>query len=135
MTPAFDIRPFLHQDEGQHFDRGRRDSQLHIADRGELGTDRGERRADRGERRADRGELAPDRGELTPDRGELLCINPAGLRPRKLLPAHRTNRHWSSVVNAGRLERRFSETPTHAEQAGRSTGFQMPLGFTGKDQE
>ncbi|MCU0754822.1 MAG: N-6 DNA methylase [Xanthomonadales bacterium] len=65
MTPAFDIRPFLHQDEGQHFDCDR----LHIADRGELAADRGELAPDRGELAPDRGELTADRGELTADRG------------------------------------------------------------------
>lgn len=45
--PAFDLTPFLQQDEGQHFDRNRRGHRSHIADRGELGADRGERNLQR----------------------------------------------------------------------------------------
>lgn len=119
MTPAFDIRPFLHQDEGQHFDRRRRERRFHRADRGELAADRGECRA--------------DRGELNADRGELLRVDPVG--PRKLLPTRRTDRPWAPVVEAGPLDGCFSETPTQPEPTCRSTGLQMSLGFTGKDQE
>ena len=130
------------------------------SDRGELGADRGERGTDRGELGADRGELGTDRGELGPELRAL--VNQLGPRPRKerlraviaticahrdwtapadlarwldILPANLTERHLSPMVQAGQLERRFPDTPTHAEQAYRSCGGQLPLGFSREDPE
>lgn len=94
--PAFDLTPFLQQDEGQHFDRDRRGHRSYVSDRGELGTDRGERGADRGERDP---KIRVRVGQRSP------------------------------------LERRFPDTPTHAEQAYRSCGGQLPLGLSRKDPE
>jgi len=121
-------------------------------DRGELAQDRGELAQDRGKRDADRGELAPE---------ILAVIGQLGARPRKerlraviaticaqrdwttpaelarwlnILPANLTDRHLSPMVKAGQLERRFPDTPTHAEQAYRSTGMQWSPGLSEEDE-
>lgn len=121
--------------------------------------DRGERDADRGERHADRGERDVDRGEPPPE--VLAAIQQLGTRPRKerlrtvieaicaqrdwttpaelarwldILPANLTERHLSPMVQSGRLERRFPDTPTHSEQAYRSTRMQLPFGRSREDQ-
>ncbi len=121
-------------------------------------TDRGERDANRGERDANRGERDAGRGEPTPE--ILAAIGQLGARPRKerlravieticsqrdwttpaelarwlnILPANLTDRHLSPMVQAGLLERRYPATPTHAEQAYRSTRMQMPLGLSGEE--
>ena len=218
--PAFDITPFLHQDEGQHFDRkflfegpegtkrtrDRRAVRDQVAEyvagfanlRSLIGldtlnaslllrrlrdrsllelhphgansyytlppplseaTDRGERDADRGDLAQDRGERDADRGELAPE--ILAAIGQLGTRPRKerlraviaticarrdwttpaelarwlnILPANLTDRHLSPMVKAGQLERRFPDTPTHAEQAYRSADTQFPLGLSEEDE-
>lgn len=128
------------------------------ADRGGLDTDRGERPPDREEPEADRGEQPADRGEASPEISAL--ISQLGNRPRKerlravieaicsqrswttpaelgrwlnILPANLTDRHLSPMVRSGQLERRYPDTPTHAEQAYRSTGMQLPLGQPGED--
>ena len=121
--------------------------------------DRGDLTQDRGERDADRGELTQDRGELAPE--ILAAIGQLGTRPRKerlraviaticarrdwttpaelarwlnILPANLTDRHLSPMVKAGQLERRFPDTPTHAEQAYRSADTQFPLGLSEEDE-
>jgi ATP-dependent DNA helicase RecG len=122
-------------------------------------TDRGECDADRGELAQDRGERTQDQGELAPE--ILAAIGQLGARPRKvrlravieticsqrdwttpaelarwlnILPANLTDRHLSPMVKAGQLERRFPDTPTHAEQAYRSTGMQWPPGLSEEDE-
>lgn len=128
------------------------------ADRGEPGTDRGELGADRGEPATDGGEQPADREEVPPQISAL--ISQLGIRPRKeriravieaicsqrpwttpaelgrwlnILPANLTERHLSPMVRAGQLERRYPDTPTHAEQAYRSTGMQLSLDHSGED--
>lgn len=130
------------------------------ADRGELEADRGELPRDRAEPDADSGEQPADRGEPPPQIAAL--IGQLGSRPRKerlravieaicsqrpwttpaelgrwlnVLPANLTERHLSPMVRTGQLERRYPDTPTHAEQAYRSTGMQLPLGYSGEDRQ
>lgn len=45
-------------------------------------------------------------------------------------PGNLTERHLSPMVAAGQLARRFPDTPTHPEQAYRSSGGQLPLGLS-----
>jgi ATP-dependent DNA helicase RecG len=129
-------------------------------DRGEQGADRGEQSADRGEQSADRGEQSADRGELAPE--ILTAIEHLGVRPRKerlraviaaicaqrgwttpadlgrwlnIRPVNLTERHLSPMVKAGQLERRFPETPTHAEQAYRGTDRLRSLWLSERGEE
>jgi ATP-dependent DNA helicase RecG len=131
-----------------------------VADRGEPDVDRGERRPDRGEPATDSGERPTDRGEPSPEISAL--ISQLGSRPRKarlravieaicsqrpwttpgelgrwlnIQPANLSERHLSPMVRAGQLERRYPDTPTHAEQAYRSTGMQLPFGHSGEDRQ
>ncbi|MGB5147005.1 MAG: ATP-binding protein [Porticoccaceae bacterium] len=129
-------------------------------DRGGLIENRGEPALDRGELATNRGERDTDRGELAPE--VLAAIQQLGTRPRKerlraviasicaqrdwttpaelarwlnIRPANLTERHLSPMVKAGQLERRFPDAPTHAEQAYRSSGGQLPLGLSGESEK
>lgn len=124
------------------------------ADRGEFDTYRGELEADRGEITQDRGELGADRGELPTEIAA--AIAQLGERPRKerlravivmlcglrdwTTPAelsrwlnfrhgNLTERHLSPMVEAGQLERRYPDNPTHRDQAYRATEQQGSLRF------
>ena len=115
-------------------------------DRGEFPPDRGEFPPDRGELSPDRGEFAPDRGELHKD--VQVAIGRLGVRPHKehvreviqaicrtrdwttpsqiakLLHLRRrnvTSRHLGPMVDAGRLVRRYPDTPNHPAQAYRAS--------------
>lgn len=124
-----------------------------VADRGERGTDRGEETLDRGERSPDRGELSapvlaavfslgkrPRKERLREVIG-MICAERAWTTPLELArwlrmqPGKLTERHLSPMVQAGLLERRYPATPTHAEQAYRSTRMQMPLGLSTEEAE
>ena len=121
------------------------------ADRGELRADRGELRADRGELPADRGEPRADRGELPADVQR--AVDGLGLRPRKerlravigaicaargwttageiarflsFSQRNLSGRHLTPMVEAGRLERRYPDNPTHPEQAYRAHSPEAP---------
>ena len=129
-------------------------------DRGGLTENRGEPALDRGELAPNRGERDTDRGELAPE--VLAAIQQLGTRPRKerlraviasicaqrdwttpaelarwlnIRPANLTERYLSPMVKAGQIERRFPDAPTHAEQAYRSSGGQLPLGLSGESEK
>lgn len=143
--PRFDITPFLHQDEGRHFDR----KSLHQRIGRSIHTDWEEQSPDWGELGTDRGELNTN---LPPE--ILEAIDRLGVRPRKerlrevilSICAHRpwttptelsrwlkiksdhlTERHLTPLVKTGALERRFPETPTHEGQAYRRTARQTEM--------
>ena len=123
------------------------------AGRGELsGGSRGAVRPDRGELPADRGELPADRGELPEDVQRTL--DELGSRPRKerlravieaicaarawttpgeiarflgFSQRNLSGRHLTPMVEAGRLERRYPDNPTHPEQAYRANSPEAPV--------
>ncbi len=124
------------------------------ADRGELSADRVEPEADGGAGGSDRVESGEDRRELP---AELLAeIAALGERPRKerlrevivrisnacgwvtatefsrwlgFRHGKLTERHLSPMVEAGRLERRYPDSPNHPEQAYRAVERQAELRF------
>ena len=121
-------------------------------DRGELSDGSGgASRADRGELPADRGELRADRGELSADVRR--AVDGLGSRPRKerlravieaicaarewttsgeiarflsFSQRNLSGRHLTPMVEAGRLERRYPDNPTHPEQAYRAHSPEAP---------
>ncbi|MDB5972606.1 MAG: hypothetical protein JWQ90_5056 [Hydrocarboniphaga sp.] len=115
--PAFDLTPFLHQDEGQHFDRK-------FLYEGREGTKR-----------------ARDRRKLR-DRS-LLDLHPHGANSYYTLPPPLSTPAQAQTgpgdrgesepnrgeLEAGLLERRFPDTPTHPDQAYRISRRRLPFGL------
>jgi ATP-dependent DNA helicase RecG len=153
LLPTNNQAEFAQIEGGSAADRGEP-----LADQGEPSRIEGSSSVDQGGLHTDRGDLPSDRGELPPE--IQAAIQQLGERPRKerlravietlcclrewTTPAelarwlnfrhgNLTERHLSPMVDEGSLERRHPESPTHPEQAYRSTRKQASLGFPSEE--